>query len=77
MLADRGVEIDAFSGNAQRDQLARECLEVVNQAWELSRIDVRTKYKEILAPEQLAILPGWSHQLFYADRPLHVRLFVQ
>jgi len=50
---------------------------VVDQAWELSRVEVRSTYREILAPEQLAILPGWSHQLFYADRPLHVRLFVQ
>jgi len=40
-------------------------------------VSVRATYREILAPEQLAILPGWSRQLFYAERPLHVRLFVQ
>ena len=35
-------------------------------------------FKEILVPEQLAIiLPGWSRQLYYAESPLHVRLFVQ
>jgi hypothetical protein len=59
------------------DEASKHMDQVVDQAWELSRLDVRTTYKEILAPEQLAILPGWSHQLFYADRPLHVRLFVQ
>jgi hypothetical protein len=59
------------------DAASRHMNDVVDRAWELSRVDVRTTYKEILAPEQLAILPGWSHQLFYADSPLHVRLFVQ
>jgi len=59
------------------DEASAYMNDVVDRAWELSRVNVRTTYKEILAPEQLAILPGWSHQLFYADRPLHVRLFVQ
>jgi hypothetical protein len=59
------------------DEASKHMDAVVDQAWELSRVSVRATYREILAPEQLAILPGWSHQLFYAERPLHVRLFVQ
>jgi hypothetical protein len=59
------------------DAASKRMDDVVDRAWELSRVDVRTTYKEILAPEQLAILPGWSHQLYYAESPLHVRLFVQ
>jgi hypothetical protein len=59
------------------DEASKTMDGAVDRAWELSRIDVRTTYKEILAPEQLAILPGWSRQLYYAERPLHVRLFVQ
>jgi len=50
---------------------------VIDSAWELTRLDVREQYPKILAAEQLAILPGWSNRLYQADRPLHVRLFVQ
>ena len=59
------------------DEASKTMDAAVDRAWELSRVDVRTTYKEILAPEQLAILAGWSRQLFYAERPLHLRLFVQ
>jgi hypothetical protein len=59
------------------DAAARRTDDVIESAWELTRLDVRGRYPEILAPQQLAILPGWSNRLFQAQRPLHVRIFVQ
>jgi len=80
--------IDAlWSGLAQRlsdlperydfADASRRMDDTIDEAWELTRVEVRTKYPEILAPVQLAILPGWSNRLFQAERRLHVRLFVQ
>jgi hypothetical protein len=56
---------------------SRRTDEVIDNAWELTRLEVRSRYPEVLAPEQLAILPGWSNRLFQAQRPLHLRIFVE
>ena len=41
-------------------EVSRHTDEVIDKAWELTRLEVRDKYPKILASQQLAILPGWS-----------------
>jgi len=74
---DLGRYLEALPEVYDFGEVSRRTDEVIDSAWELTRLDVREQYPKILAAEQLAILPGWSNRLYQADRPLHVRLFVQ
>jgi hypothetical protein len=74
---DLAVYLDALPSVYDFGEASRRTDDVIQNAWEVTRLDVRDQYPKILAPEQLAILPGWSNRLYQADRPLHVRIFVQ
>jgi hypothetical protein len=43
----------------------------VDEVWEISRVDVRQKLREILSPIQLKLLPGWAGVLFKMNTPTH------
>jgi hypothetical protein len=74
---DLSSYLDALPSVYDFGEASRRTDDVIQNAWELTRLDVRDQYPKILAPEQLAILPGWSNRLYQADRPLHIRIFVQ
>ena len=74
---DLGRYLEALPEVYAFGEVSRHTDDVIDNAWELTRLEVREQYPKILASEQLAILPGWSNRLYQADRPLHVRLFVQ
>ncbi|HVE33990.1 MAG TPA: carboxypeptidase-like regulatory domain-containing protein [Gemmatimonadaceae bacterium] len=74
---DLGRYLEALPEVYSFGEVSRHTDDVIDRAWELTRLEVREQYPKILASEQLTILPGWSNRLFQAERPLHVRLFVQ
>jgi hypothetical protein len=67
----------ARNGVCDFGEATRRTDNVIQNMWEVTRVDVRTQYAKILAPEQLVVLPGRSNQLYQANRPLHIRIFVQ
>jgi hypothetical protein len=73
---DLAVFLDALPSHYDFGEASHRTDDVIQQAWEVTRLEVRDQYPKILASEQLAILPGWSNRLFQADRPLHIRIFV-
>ncbi len=42
--------------------------------WEITRLDVQARLRELLSPAQQAVLGGWAGQLFRARDRVHVRL---
>ena len=74
---DLAVYLDALPSTYDFGEASRRTDDVIQNAWEVTRLEVRDQYAKILAPQQLAILPGWSNRLYQADRPLHIRIFVQ
>jgi hypothetical protein len=74
---DLAVYLDALPSVYDFGEASRRTDDVIQNAWEVTRLDVREQYATILAPEQLVVLPGWSNRLYQANRPLHIRIFVQ
>jgi len=50
--------------------------DVQQQALEITRLEVRENLPQILAPGQLAILPGLTRYFYNAAQPVHERFFI-
>jgi hypothetical protein len=57
-------------------KLFRQTDGVIDDAWELTRVDVRSTLPAILTPVQLGILPNWASRFYNAERRFHQRVFV-
>jgi hypothetical protein len=69
--------LEAVPDRYDFSETSRHTDDVIQNVWEVTRLEVRDQYPKILAAEQLAILPGWSNRLYQADRSMHIRIFVQ
>jgi hypothetical protein len=50
--------------------------DVQQQALEITRLEVRAELAKILAPGQLATLPGLTRYFYNAAQPVHERFFI-
>ena len=50
--------------------------DVIDDAWEVTRLDIQDNFPRILTPMQLSILNGSARQIFIATRRLHIRTFI-
>jgi hypothetical protein len=48
----------------------------IDEAWEMTRLDVVNQLPQVLSPEQLTTLVGWAGQLWRAPGRVHIRMFV-
>ncbi len=48
----------------------------IDDAWEMTRLDVHNELPQLLSLEQLATIGGWAGQLWRSPSRVHIRMFL-
>ena len=71
-----GEEFAALGDDYNSAEALKKQEATVDEAWEISRLDVQHTLPRILSPLQIKLLPWEAALLFKAKQNVHIRIFI-